>query len=93
MIRVALKGIATRKLRSLLTALAVVLGVALISGTYILTDSIEKAFGSILASSYDETDAVVTGPDLHGSGAPAATNRSRGRSCAGRSWMRRLVMT
>jgi putative ABC transport system permease protein len=71
MIRVALKGIATRKLRSLLTALAVVLGVALISGTYILTDSIEKAFGSILASSYDETDAVVTGPDLHGAGASA----------------------
>ncbi len=72
MIRVALKGIATRKLRSLLTALAVLLGVALISGTYILTDSIEKAFGSIAAGSYERTDAVVTGPDLHRSGASAA---------------------
>jgi putative ABC transport system permease protein len=65
MIRVALKGIRMRKLRSSLTALAVVLGVALVSGTYVLTDSIEKAFGTILASSYERTDAVVTRPDPH----------------------------
>jgi putative ABC transport system permease protein len=38
--RVALKGLAFRKVRALLTALAVVLGVAMVSGTYVLTDSI-----------------------------------------------------
>jgi putative ABC transport system permease protein len=39
MMRVALKGLIQRKLRALLTALAVVLGVAMISGTFVLTSS------------------------------------------------------
>jgi putative ABC transport system permease protein len=59
--RVALRGLAGRKLRSLLTALAIVLGVAMVSGTYVLTDTIGKAFDEIFTSSYDRTDAVVTG--------------------------------
>ena len=41
MISVALKGLAKRKLRALLTALAIVLGVAMVSGTYVLTDTIK----------------------------------------------------
>ena len=40
MISVALKGLAGRKVRALLTAIAIVLGVAMISGTFILTDTI-----------------------------------------------------
>ena len=36
----ALKGLLGRKLRTALTAIAIVLGVAMISGTYVLTDSI-----------------------------------------------------
>jgi putative ABC transport system permease protein len=63
-IRVALKGVLQRKLRALLTALAVVLGVAMISGTFMLTDSIEKAFDSIFTSSYSQTDAVVSGKPI-----------------------------
>ena len=47
MIRVALAGLIGRKLRTALTALAIVLGVAMVSGTFVLTDSIEKAFNSI----------------------------------------------
>jgi putative ABC transport system permease protein len=62
--RVALKGLAGRKLRAVLTALAIVLGVALISGSYVLTDSIDKAFHSIFTSSYQSTDAVVSGKNL-----------------------------
>jgi putative ABC transport system permease protein len=58
---VALRGLVGRKLRSLLTALAIVLGVAMVSGTFVLTDTIGKAFDEIFTSSYDETDAVVTG--------------------------------
>ena len=61
MIRVALKGLAGRKLRALLTAIAIVLGVAMLSGTYVLTDTIDKAFDSIFVESYAGTDAVVTG--------------------------------
>ena len=61
MIRVALRGLAGRKLRSALTALAIVLGVAMVSGTYVLTDTIDKAFDRIFVESYAGTDAVVSG--------------------------------
>jgi putative ABC transport system permease protein len=64
MIGVALKGLASRKVRALLTALAVVIGVSMISGTYILTDTMQKAFDGIFASSYAETDAVISGKEL-----------------------------
>ena len=62
--RVALRGLAARKLRSILTAIAIVLGVAMVSGTLVLTDTIEKAFDSIFSSSYEQTDAVVSGKKL-----------------------------
>jgi putative ABC transport system permease protein len=60
-IAVALKGLAGRKLRAALTALAVVLGVAMVSGTYILTDTITKAFNTIFTDSYTGTSVVVSG--------------------------------
>ncbi len=52
---------ARRKLRTALTAIAIVLGVALITGTYVLTDSIKGAFGGIFTQVYRGTDATVTG--------------------------------
>jgi putative ABC transport system permease protein len=61
MIRVALKGLAGRKLRAALTMIAIVLGVAMVSGTYVLTDTIDKAFNAIFQESYANTDAVVQG--------------------------------
>ncbi len=51
-IRFALKGLATRKLRTGLTAIAIVLGVSLVTGTYILTDSIKDAFNGIFTEVY-----------------------------------------
>ena len=57
----ALKGLLGRKLRTALTALAIVLGVAMVSGTYVLTDTINKAFDSIFTRRYKNTDAVITG--------------------------------
>ncbi len=61
MIRVALKGLAGRKLRAALTMIAIVLGVAMVSGTYVLTDTIDKAFNAIFQESYANTDASVRG--------------------------------
>jgi putative ABC transport system permease protein len=58
---VALRGLAGRKLRSALTALAIVLGVAMISGTYVLTDTIKKGFDNIFQTSYRNADAVISG--------------------------------
>jgi putative ABC transport system permease protein len=61
LIRVALRGLGGRKLRATLTALAIILGVAMMSGTYVLTDTIDKAFSTIFDESYAETDVVVSG--------------------------------
>ena len=49
MIAVALKGLAGRKVRALLTALAVVIGISMVSGTYILTDTMQKSFDGLFA--------------------------------------------
>jgi putative ABC transport system permease protein len=64
MTTVALRGILGRKLRTALTAFAIVLGVAMVGGGYLLTDSISKAFDQIFASSYASTDAVISGKSL-----------------------------
>lgn len=64
MTRVALKGLLGRKVRAALTALAIVLGVAMVSGSFVLTDTISKAFTSIFTSAYAHTDAVVSGKKL-----------------------------
>ena len=75
MIRVALRGLLGRKLRTILTALAIILGVAMMSGTYVLTDTIDKAFSTIFDESYAGTDVVVSGKgadiDFQGTSATA----------------------
>jgi len=58
---VALRGLLGRKLRTILTAFAIVLGIATISGTFVLTDSITHAFHAIFSNIYRGTDASITG--------------------------------
>jgi putative ABC transport system permease protein len=65
-ILVALKGLLGRKLRAVLTALAIVLGVAMISGTYVLTDTIKSAFSTVFTTVYSKSDAVITGKNALG---------------------------
>ena len=57
----ALGALFARKLRTILTALAIVLGVAMVAGTYILTDSIDQAFDSIFTDVREGSNAVITG--------------------------------
>jgi putative ABC transport system permease protein len=61
MTKFALKGILTRKLRTVLTALAIVLGVAMISGTYVLTDSIDGAFDQIFTDIREGSTVIISG--------------------------------
>ena len=49
MIRLVLRGLMARKLRTVLTSIAIVLGVAMVAGTFILTDQINAAFDDIFA--------------------------------------------
>ncbi len=77
MFKVAVKGMLGRKLRAALTATAIVLGVAMASGTFILTDTINGAFNSIFSQSYKNADVIVTGKtafeNINGNGVQAPT--------------------
>jgi putative ABC transport system permease protein len=72
----ALRGLLGRKLRTSLTAIAIVLGVAMVSGTFVLTDSIDKAFDSIFTDVRKGSSVVISGKsafdisDDSGSSAP-----------------------
>jgi putative ABC transport system permease protein len=67
MIGVAIKGLLGRKLRATLTAFAIVLGVAMISGAFVLTDTLGKSFDGIFNESYKSTDAVISSKPAVGS--------------------------
>ncbi len=60
MARLVLRGFLQRKLRVALTAIAVVLGVALMAGTYILTDTINHSFAKIFQTASKGHDVVIT---------------------------------
>ncbi len=57
--RVTRKGLRAHKLRFVLTALAVLLGVSFMAGTMVLTDTIEKTFDDLFADVNEGTDAYV----------------------------------
>src|SRR5919202_134890 len=59
MTALVLRGMAERRLRSALTALAILLGVAMIAGTYVQTDQIRTAFNDIEQTANQGTDVVI----------------------------------
>ena len=61
MLRVTLKGLLARKVRLMLSAVAVVLGVAMVSGTYVLTDTISSAFDNLFSAVNRNTAVAVRG--------------------------------
>jgi putative ABC transport system permease protein len=58
--KVALRGLAQRKLRAFVTVLAVLLGVAFIAGSYVLTDTINRSFDDIFDVAYAGTDVAIS---------------------------------
>src|ERR687895_1584048 len=67
MTKVALRGLAQRKLRAFVTMLAVLLGVAFIAGSYVLTDTINRSFDDIFTEAYAGTDVAIS-PSTTGGG-------------------------
>jgi putative ABC transport system permease protein len=59
----ALKSLWARKARALTTTLAVVIGVAFVAGTYILTDTTFAAFDEIFEDSVAKTSVVISARD------------------------------
>jgi putative ABC transport system permease protein len=78
MLALSLRGIAARKLRTALTAFAVVLGIALVSGTYLLTDTIDRTFDQVFQTANQGVDVVISpkqrfGTDENGTPPPLKT--------------------
>jgi putative ABC transport system permease protein len=61
MAALTLRGLLARKTRALLTGLAVLLGVAMISGTYVFTDTINSSFDKVFETANEGVDVVVAG--------------------------------
>jgi putative ABC transport system permease protein len=68
MIAVALKGLLGRKFRATLTAFAIVLGVAMISGAFVLTDTFGKSLDHVYKQSYAASDAVISSEEAVNTG-------------------------
>lgn len=63
MLRVTLKGLLSHKVRFALTSLAVVVGVAFVVGSMVLTDSIRIQFDSLLEEISEGVDLTVRGEE------------------------------
>src|SRR6195952_3636341 len=73
MLRLNFASLRSRPLRAILTALSIVLGVAMISGTFVLTGQIDRAFSQIFDAANVRNDVVIelrTVSDNNASGFP-----------------------
>ncbi len=67
MVRTTWRGLTGHKLRMTLTAMAIVLGVGLVSGSFVFTDTLGRAFDDLFADSFSGIDVQVRAdldPDL-----------------------------
>ena len=76
MIRATAKGLLGRKLRTALTAFAIVLGVAMVTGAYVVTDTMLGAAKKLENASYSGSDAVVSAKKAFTSDVNSAGNET-----------------
>jgi putative ABC transport system permease protein len=85
MFRVIVGGLLARRFRLFATGLAVMLGVAFMAGTLVLTNTISRTFNDLSAGVYKGTDAevrataVFTGPQFSGAQRPFINASLAGR--------------
>src|SRR4051794_21502306 len=59
MLKLTVRNVRARKRRLVSTFLAVAIGVAFLSGTLVLTDTVRRTFDNLFADVYKGTDAFV----------------------------------
>ncbi|MEX0743811.1 MAG: ABC transporter permease, partial [Actinomycetota bacterium] len=59
MLRAALRSLLAHKVRLLLTVISIVLGVSFMAGTYVLTDTMTRAFNDLVNTGYSSIDVLV----------------------------------
>jgi putative ABC transport system permease protein len=67
-LRTTLRSLWEHKRRLISTTVAVLLGVAFMSGTLVLGDTLDSSFDSLFSDINDEVDAEVRGPELFDTG-------------------------
>lgn len=75
--RVTLQTLRAKKFRLLLTSLAVVLGVAFVSGTFVLTDTLGNVFDNLFVSATKGVDAVVRAREPFSASGPGTADVTR----------------
>jgi putative ABC transport system permease protein len=75
--RITLKGVMAHRLRYALTALSVLLGVAFIAGTFVLTDTMNHTFDNLYTQIYQGTAAVVRASQPFNPGVSFTNERQR----------------
>jgi len=76
--KVTLKGLWAKKLRLVLTSMSVVIGVAFVAGSFVLTDTISNIFDGLFKSAYANVDVAVRSShkiELPSQGGPNAVER------------------
>ena len=85
MIKLAVRGVLAHKVRLAMTALAIVLGVSFVAGTYVFTDSVKASFETLFTDISSGVDFYVRGVAEFGNQAPRIPDSlvSRVRDVAG----------
>ena len=76
MIRVALKSLLGRKVRLLLSTFAIVLGVAFVVGILMFSDTLNRSFTALFASTVGDVVVRPAEPDLGGGGGPQVSTET-----------------
>jgi putative ABC transport system permease protein len=75
--KVTLRGLLARKLRSALTALAIVLGVTFVTGTLVLGDTLNRTFDDLVGTAYQHVSFEIRGRAAFGNAAAAVNPSDR----------------
>ena len=79
MTTILVRGLLARKLRLALTALAIVLGVTFVTGTFVLTDTLNRTFDTLIGTAYQHVNLQVRGTAAFNNDTAAAANGAADR--------------
>ena len=76
MIRASLKSLLARRVRLLLSTFAIVLGVAFVTGILMFSDTLQRSFTALFASTVGDSVVQVEGSDLGGENGPVISTQT-----------------
>ncbi len=72
--KITVRGLLARKLRLALTALAIVVGVTFVTGTLVLTDTLNRTFDTVIGTAYQHVNFQIRGTAAFNNDTAAAAN-------------------